>query len=86
MPVARCHNCSRHIGAASTTEATLLLYYAASDIQCVTVLGLHDLNAACDCVDHAILVNVFEIDDTVLRLVVWIITIVVLKVKENLNT
>jgi Reverse transcriptase (RNA-dependent DNA polymerase) len=47
--------------------------YAAADKQCLSLLGLLDLSAAFDCVDHAILINrlqkVFGINDTALK---WI--------------
>jgi hypothetical protein len=59
------------------TETALLRVlsdiYAAADKQCLTLLGLLDLSAAFDCVDHAILINrlqkVFGINDTALK---WI--------------
>jgi len=63
----RCHS----------TETALLRVlsdiYAAADKQCLSLLGLLDLSAAFDCVDHAILINrlqkVFGINDTALK---WI--------------
>jgi hypothetical protein len=53
----------------------VLQCFAATDKQCVTLLGLLDLNAAFDCVDHVILLDrlksVFGLDGCALD---WLIS------------
>jgi len=55
----------------------LLDLCAVLDKQCVTLLGLLDLSAAFDCINHAILVkrlkNMFGIDDVVLMTIILLL-------------